>query len=383
MRVQVVDPSAFTPPYDHALCSALTRTGAEVTLLTSRFSYAATPAPQGYAVREHFYRHARGAPGSRLRMAWKLAEHVPDMLRYRLMAREADVVHFQWLDLQMLDRYLLPDRPTVLTAHDLIPREPRPGQVRAQRRLYQSVDALVVHSESGRAQLVERLGVEEAKVHVIHHGAFDHLTRQDCEAPLPVDLRSVSSPVVLFFGLLRPYKGIEVLLRAWSGISSAELWVVGRPRMPLEPLRALAPDRVRFLPWFVSDPELPAFFRRADLIVLPYSRTERFDQSGVLATALAFGKAIVLTDIGGFGEVAAAGAARLVAPDDVGELRQALSSLLVDPAARERLASAAREAATGLYSWDEAGRKTLALYEGLVGSRSTRAARRSRSGEYR
>ncbi len=372
MRVQVVDPSAFTPSYDHALCSALTRTGADVTLLTSRFSYGATPAPKGYAVREHFYRHARGGPGSRLRTAWKLAEHVPDMFRYRLAAREADVVHFQWLDLQMLDEYLLPDRPTVLTAHDLLPREARPGQVSAQRRLYERVDALVVHSEYGRAQLVERIGVDPAKVHVIHHGAFDHLTRQDCEAPLPVDLRSVSSPVVLFFGLLRPYKGIDVLLRAWSGISSAELWVVGRPRMPLEPLRALAPDRVRFLPWFVSDAELPAFFRRADVIVLPYSHTERFDQSGVLATALAFGKAIVLTDIGGFGEVAATGAARLVAPDDVGELRQALSSLLVDPAARERLASAAREAATGLYSWDEAARKTLALYGALVGSQSVR-----------
>ena len=60
--------------------------------------------------------------------------------------------------------------------HDLLPREPRPGQARAQRRLYGRVDAVVVHSNYGRRQLVERLGVDSAKVHVIPHGAFDYLT---------------------------------------------------------------------------------------------------------------------------------------------------------------------------------------------------------------
>jgi len=172
--------------------------------------------------------------------------------------------------------------------------------------------------------------------------------------------------------LLRPYKGIETLLRAWSGISSAELWIVGRPRMPLEPLRRLAGERVRFVPRYVGDAELPAFFRRADVIVLPYSRTERFDQSGVLATALAFGKAIVVTEVGSFAEVAGAGAARLVPPDDAEALHDALASLIADPPARERLAAAARGIAEGRYSWKDAARQTLAVYEQLLRSGSSR-----------
>src|SRR5581483_6077423 len=137
---------------------------------------------------------------------------------------------------------------------------------------------------------------------------------------------------------LRPYKGLETLLEAWRGVTGAELWVVGRPRMPLEPLRSRAPSSVRFIPRFVSDAELPAFFRRADLVALPYSRTERFDFSGVLATALAFGKPTVISDIGGFPEVAAAGAARLVAPDDPAALGAAIDELLSDQKAREGLA---------------------------------------------
>src|SRR5437870_572809 len=129
MKVQVVDPSAYSPPYDHALCDALARRGAEVELITSAFAYGEAPPPDGYRVRELFYRHALGAAGSRLRLASKLAEHLPDMLRYRHAARAADIVHFQWLPVQQVDVHLLPPGPVVLTAHDLLPREPRVGQV--------------------------------------------------------------------------------------------------------------------------------------------------------------------------------------------------------------------------------------------------------------
>jgi glycosyltransferase involved in cell wall biosynthesis len=374
MRVHVVDPSSFTRPYDHGLCAALSRAGAEVELITCPFPYGTVPPPDGYGLREAFYRHARGAGGSRLRRLTKLAEHVPDMLRYRRAAGAADVVHFQWLDVQWLDRYLLPDRPLVLTAHDLLPREPRPGQVRAQRRLYDLADGLVVHSEYGRRRLIEMRGLDPRKIHVVHHGAFEHLTRLREERPLPSELEQVVDPVVLFFGLLRPYKGLDVLLEAWRGVSGAELWIVGRPLIDVAALRAQAPPGVRFVTRFVSDAELPAFFRRADVVVLPYSRTERFDQSGVLAISLAFAKPTIVTDVGGFPEVGAAGAAAVVRAGDPIALKQTLTRVLEDETERERLARGAAAAASGPYSWDEAARKTLALYRELRNARGEVAA---------
>jgi glycosyltransferase involved in cell wall biosynthesis len=200
---------------------------------------------------------------------------------------------------------------------------------------------------------------------VIHHGAFEHLAAAP-RAPLPQELEPFDGPVALFFGLLRPYKGIDTLLEAWRGIGGAQLWIVGRPRMPLEPLRQTAPGGVRFVPRFVPDAQLAALFARADVVVLPYKRTERFDQSGVLATALAFGKPVVLSDIGGFSEVASTGAARLVAPDDAAALHDVLASLIGDSGSRQRLATAARTAAASVYSWDEAARRTLELYHSLL-----------------
>lgn len=372
MLVQVVDPSAYTPPYDHALCAALARAGADVELVTSRFAYGAAPSPDGYVLRELFYRHARGPAGSRLRLATKLLEHVPDMVALRRHALTAQVVHFQWLALQPVDRHLLPRRPTVLTAHDLLPREPRPLQVRAQQRLYGAVDAVIAHSEFGRRRLVEQIGVAATKVRVIHHGAFEYLTRLP-EAELPPELGAPDPdvPVAMFFGLLRPYKGIEVLLDAWRALIAAsdraELWIVGRPRMAIDRLCAESPAAVRWVPRFVSDAELAGCFRRADVLVLPYLSTDRFDFSGVLATALAFAKPAVLSDVGGFNEVAGAGAARLSAAGNAEELAVTLGALLSDDEERRRLAAAARAAAEGRYSWATAAQQTLALYRELAG----------------
>ncbi len=122
--------------------------------------------------------------------------------------------------------------------------------------------------------------------------------------------------MILFFGLLRPYKGIDTLLEAFRKVKGAELWIAGNPRMDVEPLRKLAaeaPGRVRFLTRFVEDAEIPAIMRRADIVALPYRDVEH---SGVLYAALAFGKPMVLSAVGGFPEVAAQGAARLVPPED-------------------------------------------------------------------
>jgi glycosyltransferase involved in cell wall biosynthesis len=365
MRVHVVDPSAYTPPYDHALCSALGSAGAEVELYTSRFAYGPVPPARGYERRDFFYRAGALVPGSgadaqRARRALKLAQHVPDMLRYRRAARSAEVVHFQWLSVQQLDGHLLPrSRPLVLTAHDVLPREPHPGQREAQRRLYERFDAIVAHSRHGRTRLIEELGVEPARVHVIPHGAFAHLA----EAPQGPPPFQTDKPVVLFFGLLRPYKGIDVLLEAWREVQDAELWIAGMPRMDISALRAAAPPNVRFVPRFITDEQLPPYFRRADLIVLPYREIE---QSGVLFTALAFGKPLLLSDVGGFGEIAAAGAARAVPPGDPLALRAALIELLGDPAKLEALAARSRQLAAGEYGWQGIAQRSLALYRELL-----------------
>jgi glycosyltransferase involved in cell wall biosynthesis len=358
VRVHVVDPSAYTPPYDRALCAALARRpGVDVTLVTSPFRHGEVPPAVGYAVDERFYRRGPRRGPDALRLAAKLARHPVDMLGYR--ARGADLVHFQWLTVQHLDRFLLPrGRPRVLTAHDVLPREPRPGQRGAQRRLYGAMDAVVVHSEHGAQRLRAELGLPPERVHVIPHGAFTHLA--GLEPRLPPELPAAGPPVVLLFGLLRPYKGLDVLLEAWRGIrAEAELWVVGAPRMALPAM----PAGARLVPRFVADAEAAAVLRRATVLVLPY---REIDQSGVLFAGLGLGKAMVLSGVGGFPELGPAAAH--VPAGDPAALRAELERLLGDPAARARLEAAAARAAAGPYSWDAVALRHHALYRALAGA---------------
>jgi glycosyltransferase involved in cell wall biosynthesis len=367
MKVQIVDPSAFTPPYDRALAAALARAGAEVELVTSPFLYGPVPGAEGYAVDERFYRRAagRGLKASG-RLPFKVAEHIADMRRFRRDA-DADVIHFQWLTIPGLDANLLPPvRPRVMTAHYILPPRPSRRQVAAARRVFGRMDAVVAHSEHGAARLREEVGLPAERVRAIPHGSFDYLTRLPEEKPLPPELEGAEGPVILSFGLLRPYKGLENLLEAFSEVPGAELWIVGNPRMSIEPLRelaALSGARVRFVTRFVEDAEIPAIFRAADVVVLPYLDAEH---SGVLYTGLAFGKPLVLSAVGGFPEVAETGAARLVEPGDTAALAAELRQLTGDEAAREELAAAARAAAAGPFSWDESARRTLELYGDLI-----------------
>ncbi len=395
MRVHQVDPSAFTPPYDHALCSALAARGLDVVLETTRFPYAEAPwdggraAAAGYELRERFYRRGSGLPGP-ARVGAKLLQHLPGMrgMRRRVRQEGADVAHFQWCAVQYLDALLLPRRvPVVLTAHDILPREPRFGQLAAQKRVYHAVDAIVAHSDHGRDRLITEADVPAEKITVIPHGAFSHLAdlavADPAGAALPVELQGVpaTTPVVLFFGLLREYKGLDVLLDAWSLLrraatgpgdapddvaATAELWIAGMPRMDTTSLHAAADaaGNVRWAERFITDPGAAALLARADLVVLPYREIE---QSGVLFSAMGMGKPMVLSAVGGFPEVAAEGAATLVPPGDPTALATTLQRLLDDPADRARLAEGARTAGAGRYAWSAVAAQHEALYRRLAG----------------
>ncbi len=370
MRVDVVDPSAYTPPYDHALCAALAAQGVDVRLYTSRFAYGPVATAAGYERRESFYRLAAhacrraGSPRGQARGA--RAGHAALPAGRARGGRGALPV----ADGAAPRLALLPAnrsavgarRPLVLTAHDILPREARAGQRAAQRRLYGRFDAVVVHSEHGRARLTRELGVDAERVHVIPHGAFAHLAAAGGSVPPPF---TTEKPVVLCFGLMRPYKGIDLLLEAWRGIAGAELWIVGSAahgHLGAEGVRA-------------GGRALRGALRRRRraagvLSAAPISwccPTARSTSRGCCSRRSPFGKPLLLSDVGGFPELAARGAARTFAAGDASALHDALERAARATMRALRAWRAARASSrSATYSWEGIARRTLALYEQLL-----------------
>ncbi len=379
MRVVVVDPQAYTPPYDDELCRALAAAGAEVELLTAHFTHGAAPAPDGYARRELFGPPLSGLlerrPTSRARVPLKLGGHVTGLGRLvrRVRSRRPDVVHWQWAPLPALDLRALRAAghsagATVFTAHDVLPRRSR-NAAPLWAELYGSCDRVIVHGAASRDRLlVEVGGIAPDRIAVIPH-ALLHDGSETAPPPEPTE------PRILFFGLIRPDKGLDVLIEAMPAVAARVpdvcLEIVGSPRMPMEPVRrrasALGLDgRISWDLRFVPDADVPAVLARARVIALPYRWIEG---SGVLATALARGVPPVVTSVGTFPELCAEyDLGDPVPPDDPAALAVALVRALTDPARRAR-AIAGMQRARAELTWERTAQLTLDTYErALAGS---------------
>jgi glycosyltransferase involved in cell wall biosynthesis len=349
MRVALVDPPAYTPPYDHALAAALARAGADVSLLTSRFRYGSAAHGAGYAVRELFYPISSRLGASRARLVVKAVEHPLGLARLALTG--ADVVHLQWSGAPEADVFLLRARaPLVFTAHDLLPRRTA-SRRRLWQRLFERFDRIVVHSGRGRAVL-EEFGVETSRLRVIPHPVFpsDPSRRDD-------------GRTVLALGVIRPYKGLDDAVRAVLDVDAARLLVAGDPRIPLNGLRERAGKRAEWRLGYLTPRELEQALAEATVAVFPY-RAE-LDQSGALLQALGAGVPAVVYDVGGLAEpVLTFGAGRVVPAGDTEGLSGAIGELLGD----ERALASARagaERARRTLTWEAAAAAHLDLYREL------------------
>ena len=349
MRIVLADPPGYTLFYDHELAAALTREGAEVELVASRFRFGQDFTPTGYRRSDLFYPlSSRLFRRSRLRVPVKLVEHPLGMLR--LARRPADVVHVQWLSAPQLDRRLLRLRaPAVFTAHDLLPRRTA-RRLGLWRELWGRFDRIVVHSERGRETLAGH-GVPEEKLRVI---------------PIPVfpsdPERRDDGRTLLFFGVIRPYRGLGDALAALERIEDARMIVAGDPVQPVD--RSRGNGRVDWRLGYLPEAEVDRAHGEATLALFPY-RPE-IDQSASLLRALGAGVPAVVYDVGGLAEpVQRFGAGRVVPAGDVEALAGAIRELLDDGAALEAAREGARRARAEL-TWEASARSHLAVYRELA-----------------
>jgi glycosyltransferase involved in cell wall biosynthesis len=368
VRVAIVDPASTTPPYDHSLASALARRGHTVDLLTSPFPFGPVPAPEGYRRDELFLplsgRVLARNPRSRARFVVKGVEYLPSVRRLmrRLRDSRPDVVHVQWLALPRFDlrwlRTVAAEIPTIYTAHHALPRDEGAG-VDARRRVYDVVRRVIVHSRR-RVDELAALGVARERLVYIPHAVFD--------SGAPVEPAPPQGTTLLFFGLLRAYKGLDVLVRALPEVADARLVVAGDPLDPVEPVRDLARSlgvdgRIEWRLGFLPDGEVAAVMSEATVVVLPYLRT---DASGVLATAIGHGRPVVVTDVGSLGEtVREFDLGEVVPPGDPRALAQACARLLGDPA-RLATAFAGTQRARAALTWDSAAAAHERVYESVL-----------------
>lgn len=245
-----------------------------------------------------------------------------------LRAQRPHVLVLQWWSASVLPWYLLLARQVirrggvvVVELHEDVDtgeaRVPLIGRFarRGLKTLCRWASMLVVHSTWDRDRMSASLGIDPEQFRVIPHGPYPIPGARPGEAtgaPRAPTRREPSELTVLFFGTIRPYKGLEHLIGAFEQVRRDlalpwKLMVVGETwegwTLPLELVeRSPYRDDIELVNRYVTDQEAAGYFQRADVVALPYLRSSA---SGPLAIAQACGLPVVVTAVGGLVEAAA------------------------------------------------------------------------------
>jgi glycosyltransferase involved in cell wall biosynthesis len=223
--------------------------------------------------------------------------------------------------------------PVIFICHNVLPHETNAWMARIVRSALGLADGFVVHSEADRGRLLGlRPGAPVIRCPIAPHPSLPPFrgTRRAARAELGIGGRS---PVFLFFGFVRPYKGLDLLLDAMTLVTArrpgAALLVVGEFWEPVEKTRRRIRelnlgDSVRIVDRYVGNEEVGVYFAACDAVVLPYRSAT---QSGVPQMAASLGRPAVVTDVGGLAEnVRRTGMGRVVPPGDPAALARAMLS---------------------------------------------------------
>jgi glycosyltransferase involved in cell wall biosynthesis len=335
---------------------------------------------------------------ARLRKALKAAEYVINLGGLYRWASHQDVkvLHFQWLPLlevlPALELFHLRWAQrngirVVHTVHNVLPHDTGDRHRAAYRAAYHCADALICHTQGARRALVDDFGVESRKVSVIPHGPLSlrtHGLKDEAESDsTPAGSGTAGhdasgDPMVVYFGRIRPYKGVKFLIRAWKHVQAAEpdarLVIAGSgPDGHVSEIADLIErlglsDCIETRFYFLPDGELDRLLRKGNVLVYPY---RSITQSGALLLGMQYGMPIVATRTGGLQEVIADGHnGLLVEYGDEQALAEHVVRLIGDQDLRARLSRKARRDVTTKYSWDVIAKKTLECYRKVDGDAS-------------
>jgi len=262
------------------------------------------------------------------------------------------------------------NRPRVLfLCHNVLEHEP--GRVKAllTRLVLRRGDAFVVHARTEEERLREIVGEERPVLRAFLPPSFPRERTGDGRLPPELGTPADGETVLLFFGFVRPYKGLDVLLRALPAVLARRpvtLWIVGEFWRDRDRYDALLAERglerhVRIVDRYVTDGEAAACFGRATAVVQPYRSATG---SGILPVAFDRGVPIVASKVGSLSDIVEDGVTgRLVPPEDPAALAEAILATVL-PEENARLREGVR-AAADRWSWSRLADRLEEFVAGL------------------
>ena len=308
-----------------------------------------------------------------------------------LFRMKPGVVHFQWLNRQLLaDRIIIPlvarlcGHKIVLTVHNInaASRDDNDNIINrlSLRLLYNLCHHLIVHTPGSKAELIEQFRINPARIDVIRHGTNNKVSSTDLsssEARIALKL-SAKDRVALFFGNIDHYKGLDIILDSLKLLppefgANFTFIVAGAAKskdyddfIKNEIAKVSEHTNIINKLTFIPDEDIEIYFKAADCIVLPY---RKIYQSGIIFMAYTFGLPILASDVGNFKQDVPEGKCGFLLSENSPQawnliFQRYFSSELYTNLSETR--NNIKAWADSNYSWDEIGKETKKVYEYLL-----------------
>jgi len=386
------DPGNFTPYYLENLSNALAGLGIEVELITSSPLFEDVNHHTSIRVSNHFFKLTASAGRAFLRRHATI-RRVVKLLGYpfglwrtwrALKHQPPGILHVQWslvpwLDVLLIRKLRSKGWRVVYTAHEVVSELDQPFRRWLSGRIYREADAVIVHTAGLARKLRKSSGDVPREVREIPEGISTFplspgLDRQCARQILGLE---PTGPLLLFFGLLKRYKGLEYLLRAWRLVveefPEARLLIAGETMLPMRPLERLIRnlnigDSIVLRPGYVPQSQVQYLFCAADAVVLPYAR---ISTSSVVPLAYRFARPVIASSAGALSELVRDGETGFLVPPCAEQpLAEAICRGFRDPGFLTSMGARAHDWFEKERNWDEIGRRTAALYGSLEARKS-------------
>ena len=390
--------------FSYQLCRALADKGADVKLMTSD-DYELSSYPHNFSVDAFMHlwpsqdpASMRLAPDSlfhamRHKLHWKARRVIRaarfiwqwNLLTHRLLRERPDIIQFSLIHYPFQAYFLtrLQREGILLTqiCHEYEQRDTKPGLISRlnlilSQRIYRCFSAIFFLAEQTRQDFQRFSGISSDHTYTIPHGDQSmflaaHGQRTDMRSHYGIRR---DEKVILFFGVIRPSKGLPDLLEAFALLPAdmnARLLIVGYPtkHADMGELQGIIrkhqlSDSVTIDPRYIAMEEVGPLMEAATVVVFPYRNAT---QSGALHLAYSFGRPVIATTVGGLAEDVKDGqTGYLVPPESPADLAAAMARLLEDPERLARMGTEARTLSQTEHSWDAVAERILAVYNQLL-----------------
>ncbi len=258
-------------------------------------------------------------------------------------------------------------RLLVMTVHNVLPHEPLPGDLELYGRFYRACDLLIVHNDASRAELMEKFSIPAEKVEVIPRGLYTTYSTDP-------GVRSTDGRICfLNFGRIRPYKGVDILLKAISLMEEKDrarcrFIIRGEQYPKLDPTDYAALIEqygiggcVEFSNTRVPEEEIPSLIGGADFLLFPY---RKIYGSGVLLMAYTYGIPVVASNVPTFVEGTDGGRAGILfESEDPAAMKEALlRAMATTPEERASYCREIRRICAERHSWKVTAARTAGAF---------------------